>query len=165
MYAASASPTLAGSNEPAWKRLAGRAFLPHELISLIEAALMSQDEVKTIGNLCGDGAQSFIDVIHEVPSPLLHFRCTVLLPLPILVPPFSDLHLLLIRLWTSQIANPSSEGGAYAFYVGYAVARLCFRSRCTSHSTTIDRVPHYIAVGTPMCGRASTKVAMSQLRC
>ena len=69
-------------------RLAGRAFLPYELISLIEAALMSQDEVKTVGNLYGDDAQSFIDVIHEVPSPQLHFRRTVLLPLPILVPPF-----------------------------------------------------------------------------
>jgi len=163
VYAASDSPTLAGPNESAWKRLAGRAFLPHELISLIEVALMSQDEVKTIGNqLCEDDAQSFIDVIHEVPSPQLHFRCTGLLPSPIFVPPFSDLHLPLIRLWTSQIANLSSGGGAYAFYAGYAAARVCFRSRCKSHSATTDRVPRYIAAGTPMCGRASTKVAMSQ---
>ena len=151
-------------NEPGWKRLASRTFLPHEVISLIEATLMSQDEVKTIGNLCGDDAQNFIDVIHEVPSPLLHFRCTVLLPLPVSVSLFSDLRLPLIRLWTSQIANPSSGGGVYVFYAGYAAAGLCSRSRCKSHSATIDRVPRYIAAGMPTCGRANTKVAMSQLR-
>jgi len=73
VYSASDSSNLAGLNDPAWKRLASHAFLPHEVISLIEASLMSQDEVKTIGNLCGDDAQNFIDVIHEVPSPLLYF--------------------------------------------------------------------------------------------
>jgi len=125
---------------------------------------MSQDEVKTIGNLCGDDAQNFIDVIHEVPSPFLHFRCNVLLPLPVSVPPFLDSHLPSIRLWTSQIANLSSGGGAYGFYAGYAAAGLCSRSRCKSHSATIDRVPRYIAAGTPTCGRVNTKVAMSQLR-
>ena len=60
-------PLLANVDEPAWKRLASRAFLPREVVSLIEAILMSGDEVKMIGNLCGDDAQSFIDVIHEVP--------------------------------------------------------------------------------------------------
>ena len=38
---------------------------------------MSEHEVKVIGNLCGDDAQGFIDVIHEVPTPLLCFRDTV----------------------------------------------------------------------------------------
>jgi len=71
------------------KRLASRAFLPHEVISLIEATLVNQDEVKAIGNLCGDDAQNFIDVIHEVTSPLLHFRCAVSLPLSIPAPHFS----------------------------------------------------------------------------
>jgi len=71
VYSNSGSPILAGP--PAWKRLASRAFLPHEVISLIEATLMTQDEVKTIGNLCGDDAQDFVDVVHEVPSPLLCF--------------------------------------------------------------------------------------------
>jgi len=51
------------------------------------------------------------------------------------------------------------------FYVGYAAARVCFRSRCKFHSATIDWVPRYIVAGTPTCGRANTKVAMLQLRC
>ena len=63
--------------EPAWKRLACRTFLPHEVPSLIEATLMSDDVIKVIGNLCGDNAQTFVDVIHEVPSPPLHFQSMV----------------------------------------------------------------------------------------
>jgi len=38
---------------------------------------MSQEEVKTIGSLCGNEAQDLVDVVHEVPSPLLCFRDTV----------------------------------------------------------------------------------------
>jgi len=66
-------PLLANVDEPAWKRLASRAFLPHGVVSLIETILMSEDEVKMIGNLSGDDAQNFVDVIHEVFSPLLRF--------------------------------------------------------------------------------------------
>ena len=73
VYLTSDSPTPTDPGEPTWKRLASRAFLPHEVASLIEATLMSQGEVKMIGNLCGGDAQSFVDVIHEVPSQLLHF--------------------------------------------------------------------------------------------
>jgi len=67
-YSVSDASILVGLDGPAWKRIASRAFLSHEVVPLIEATLMSQDEVKTIGNLCGDDAQNFIDVIHEVPS-------------------------------------------------------------------------------------------------
>jgi len=70
------SPLLSNVDEPVWKRLASRTFLPHEVVSLVEAALVSEDGVKVIGNLCGDDAQNFIDVIHEVPSPP-RFRGTV----------------------------------------------------------------------------------------
>ena len=76
VYSSSDSPILSGpnSNEPAWKRLVNRASPPHEVISLIETILASENEMKMIGNLCGDNAQSAIDVIHEVPSLLLCFR-------------------------------------------------------------------------------------------
>ena len=67
------SGPLADFKEPAWKRLITRAFLPHEVTSLIELILRSEGEVKMIGNLCGDDAQTFIEVIHEVPSPLPPF--------------------------------------------------------------------------------------------
>jgi len=73
-YSTSDSLAHVDHDEPAWKRLTSRTFLPHELGSLLEATLMSDDVVKVIGNLCGDDAQTFVDVIHEVPSPLLHFQ-------------------------------------------------------------------------------------------
>ena len=67
---------LANLGEPACKRLISRAFLPHEVIPLIETILASKDAAKVIGDLRGDDAQTFIDVIHEVHFPL-HFRGTV----------------------------------------------------------------------------------------
>jgi len=77
-YSTPDSSTPVGPSEPAWGCLASRAFLPHEVIPLIEAILMSEDEVKMVGNLCGDDAQKFVDVIHEVsPSQFLHSRCSV----------------------------------------------------------------------------------------
>ena len=51
---------------PACRRLISRTFLPDQVIDLIEAVFTKQDEVKAIGYLCGDDAQNFIDVIHEV---------------------------------------------------------------------------------------------------
>jgi hypothetical protein len=62
---------------PACRRIIGRSFFPHEVISLIEAIFTSRDEVKMIGYLRGGDAQTFIDVIHGVRSALLHFRGTV----------------------------------------------------------------------------------------
>jgi hypothetical protein len=57
-----------GYDSPAWKRLIGCAFLPHEVIALIEAVFTSKDEVKMICDLRGDDAQIFINKIHEVCS-------------------------------------------------------------------------------------------------
>ena len=50
---------------PACRRLISHAP-PHEVISLIETIFTSREEVKTIGYLRGDDAQTFIDVTHEV---------------------------------------------------------------------------------------------------
>jgi len=52
----------------AYGRLIKRAFTPHELPSLIEATLSSEDEGDAIRRLLGDDAQAFIDVIDEVRS-------------------------------------------------------------------------------------------------
>lgn len=57
---------LLNSDTPAWKRLCAHASLPHEVISLVQAIFMSKDEVKSIFDLRGDDAQSFLDVIHKV---------------------------------------------------------------------------------------------------
>lgn len=55
-------------------RLATRAFSPHEFISLIEDIITRRDEVKMIGCLDRDAAQTFIDVVHEVRLEVPHFR-------------------------------------------------------------------------------------------
>jgi len=53
---------------PAWKRLISRTFSSHEVISLIEATLMSEDAHVMIRDLRGDDAQTFVDVMQEVCS-------------------------------------------------------------------------------------------------
>ena len=61
-------------NSPACQRLINRAFTPYELPSLIEAVFSSVDEVDTVRCLCGDDAQTFVDVIDQVGSSLAR-RC------------------------------------------------------------------------------------------
>jgi len=58
----------------AYGRLISRAFSPHELISLIEEIFTRKDEIKMIGCLGRDAAQTFIDVAHEV-RPTVHHPC------------------------------------------------------------------------------------------
>ena len=62
----SSSSTLVDLEESACRRLISHSFSPHELPSLIEEIFTSKDEVKMIGSLGKDAAQSFIDVIHKV---------------------------------------------------------------------------------------------------
>lgn len=68
------SPTLVDIITPAYKRLIDYDFSPDEVIPLVEAIFASPIERGAIGDLCGDNAQIFIDVVHEVRSTLLHFR-------------------------------------------------------------------------------------------
>ncbi|KAF9789392.1 kinase-like domain-containing protein [Thelephora terrestris] len=49
----------------ACKRLITRAFIQSEVVSLIGEIFTSQDEVKMIGYLLGDDAQTFIDIMDE----------------------------------------------------------------------------------------------------
>ena len=58
----------------ACQRLIERSFSLEELPSLIEVVFSSKDEADVIRRLCGDGAQTFIDVIDEVllPPPCHH---------------------------------------------------------------------------------------------
>ena len=66
-----ATPTVDGLEESACRRLISGAFSPHELPSLIEEIFTKKDEVKMIGSLDRDAAQSFIDAVHEVRPALL----------------------------------------------------------------------------------------------
>jgi hypothetical protein len=54
------------SEDPAWKRLIGDTVATHERISLVSAIFSDRHQVEMVGNLFGDDAQSFIDVIDEV---------------------------------------------------------------------------------------------------
>lgn len=53
---------------PAWKRLVDHPPVTNECISLIEEIFSDPDETEAVKYLCGDDAQSFVDVIDEVLS-------------------------------------------------------------------------------------------------
>jgi len=61
---------------PAWKRLISSTVAPHERVALITGIFSDQKEVETIRNLCGDDAQTFVDLIDEVRRcPLSPLEC------------------------------------------------------------------------------------------
>ena len=55
------------SGIPAWKRLIDRPLATDECISLIAGIFSDRGEAEAIKHLQGDDAQSFVDVIDEVP--------------------------------------------------------------------------------------------------
>jgi len=107
VYPTPDSSILLDLDAPACKRLTSRAFSPHEVIPLIEAIFTNQNEVKMIGFLRGDEAQTFIDVIHEVRLRHPSFPRRGLISSCLSVPNF---HSPLIRLWISPISRHGSGG-------------------------------------------------------
>jgi len=69
--------TLVDLKEPACKRLISHAFSPREVVSLVEAVLANNDEVKMVREFRGDAAQAFVDVVHGVRLHFLHSLGTV----------------------------------------------------------------------------------------
>jgi len=55
------------SGIPAWKRLINRPLTKDQRISLITYLFSDHDETEAVKQLCGDDAQSFVDMIDEVP--------------------------------------------------------------------------------------------------
>jgi len=106
-YGENKSSIIVDPDAPACKRLISKAFFPHEVTSLIETIFTSKDQVKMIGDLRGDDAQAFIDVIHKVCFTPLHFwaRSDYLALFGSF--PFQ---LSLIRLWISWISHHGSRG-------------------------------------------------------
>ena len=49
-----------------WKRLINRPLSADERISLITTIFSDRNETEAVSHLCGDDAQSFVDVIDEV---------------------------------------------------------------------------------------------------
>jgi len=98
------SSILLDLDAPACTRLTSRAFSPHEVIPLIEAIFTNQNEVKMIGYLRGDDAQTFIDVIHEVRLYATLFTRRSLIPVQPSPSP--------IRPWISVISHHGSGESA-----------------------------------------------------
>ena len=54
------------SEGPAWKVLIGRTLAMPERISLIATIFLDHNQIDMVGNLSGDDAQNFVDVVDEV---------------------------------------------------------------------------------------------------
>ena len=61
-----------------WKHLIDRPFTTDERVSLITDLFSDRDEIEVLKNLSGGDAQSFIDMVDEVP---LHSHVRVTGPL------------------------------------------------------------------------------------
>ena len=148
---------------PPWKRLIDRTFSSYEVVSIIEAALTSEDAPLVTRDLRGDDSQTFVDVIHEVYS----------------IPPFTTCDLItstlfgirtfdpsppLTRPWISPISHHGSGRSVAMPCVRYAAATLCFRGHSKFHSVTIDRTSRGTRAGTRMCGRVNIEAVRSQSR-
>ena len=72
VYPTSDLSVLANPDTPTCKPATSHTPSPHEVISLVEEIFTSRDEVKMIDFLSGDDAQTFINVIHEASTTLLH---------------------------------------------------------------------------------------------
>ena len=66
VYTTSGSSILADPQLSPCRRLLSNTFPPRETIPLIEAIFTSKAEIDVVRDLRGDGAQKFIDVVHEV---------------------------------------------------------------------------------------------------
>ena len=58
---------------PAFQHLISRAFKPEELSFLIKAVFSSEDQAEVVRSLSED-AQTFVDVVDKVRSPLFRHR-------------------------------------------------------------------------------------------
>jgi hypothetical protein len=56
---------IACSGPPVWKRLISGSLSTHERVSLITSIFSDDDEVEAIGQVSGEGAQNFVDVVYE----------------------------------------------------------------------------------------------------
>lgn len=79
---------------PAWKHLIDHPLSTDRRISLIMAIFSDRSEVSTVNHLCGDDAQTFVDVIDEVGASTFHLRRMI-----------SAIWTLLGRHWTCWCHN------------------------------------------------------------
>ena len=65
-YTVSGLSAVVDPEQSACRRLISCAFIPREIIPLIEAIFTSDAETDVIGDLRGEDAQTFIDLVHGV---------------------------------------------------------------------------------------------------
>lgn len=70
-YVRRPDPFLTHSGTPAWKRLIDRPFYLDKQVSLTTHIFSDRDETETVRHLRGDDAQSFVDVVDQVISPII----------------------------------------------------------------------------------------------
>jgi hypothetical protein len=106
------------SEGPVWKRLISRTLAMPERISLITVIFSDHTQIDMVGNLSGDDAQNFIDVIDEV-SPYM-ISC----PKDNLIEFGSNVLISSIR--HPILSRRRSAGGVYALYTIFAATKPCF---------------------------------------
>jgi len=143
------------SDPPPWKRLISYTLPTHERISLITSIFSDRGEVEAVGQLSGDDAQTFIDIINEVGV------CTLLAPKNGQVTP-TETPALLVRYWIAS--HNRSTGGVCALYTGSVVVKSYFQKPWWSHSVMTQQGTHSVVVGLQMCGRANIMARILQPR-
>ena len=98
-----------------------RTLAADERISLVTTIFSDDDQVKMIGHISGDDAQTFIDLIYEVsPRKISHLKDR-------LIGSHSDLHILSLRHWI--VFRQRSTGGVSIIYSGFAATSPWFHDR------------------------------------
>ena len=143
------------SDPPLWKRLISSSPPTHERIALITSIFSDRNEVEAVERLSGNDAQAFIDLIDEVST------CTIS-PKFLLVDSHQSFPAPPARGWIAS--NRISAGNVCVQYIGFVVARPCFRARWQSHFVMTQHRPRWPTVGLRMCGRVNMMAGMSQPR-
>ena len=144
------------SEVTAWKRLISHTLTMNERISLIMTIFLDDNQVKTVGQLSGDDAQIFVDMIYEASAHKL------LRPRDKSIDFDMDIHVLPIRHWIASYRR--SAGGVDAIYAEFVATKPCFRGHWKLHPVTTWRRIRCPVVDLQTCGRANIKARRSQSR-
>jgi len=131
------------SDLPAWKQLTSSTLETHKRIPLVRTVFSDSEEVEIVGHLCGDDAQTFVDVIDEVSLTLPPPRSRPF-------PPCLNSCAVSARYWIAY--HHEFKGGACAPCIGSVAAKPWFRGHSKSHSVMTQGSTRFVMVGLRMCG-------------
>ena len=142
-------------NPRGWKHLINGSLATHERASMIATIFSNRKEIDEIRNLCGDDAQTIVNVIYEVcPYTLLHlWRASPLT----LAQTFTS-----IRYWMTSITCYGCS--VCASCAKFVAIKPCFRNRSISSSLITEPNHHWAMVGFRMCGRVHLSIGRLQSR-